>query len=205
MFKLAASLRNPHLLSKLTIALVVFGLGAMFIGSFSYRLSNPSLVKRIGGQSPRTSDFGNQGGMNTGMTPELMSHIGELMGKLSQDPNNFETRVELAEHFMEVSDWKSASVHLARALEVKPDSSAANYMMGVAQYSQGDFPAAAAAFEKILSIEEDPSAMFNLGILYAQHLDRVDEAKTLFAKVASMQGIDADLTARAKEAVERLK
>lgn len=205
MSKLASSLRNPQLLSKLTIALVVLGLGSMFIGSFSYRLSNPSLVKRIGGQTPRTSDFGNQGGMNTGMTPELMSHIGELMGKLSADPDNFETRLELAEHFMEVSDWKSASVHLTRAIEVNPESITANYMMGVAQYSQQDFAASAKAFEKIISIEADPSAMFNLGILYAQHLGKPAEGKAMFEKVVGMSGIEPELKSRAADALERMK
>lgn len=192
-------------LAKLTIALVIFGLGAMFLGSFSYRLSNPSLVKRIGGQSPRTSDFGNQEGMNTGMTPELMSHIGELMGKLSQNPDDLAVRIELAEHFMEVNDWKSASVHLERALKINPESSTANYMLGVAWYGQGDFAASAEAFERLLGLERDPSAMFNLGILYAQHLNRQAEAKELFKEVAAMNGLDADLKAKADEALQRLQ
>lgn len=198
-------LKNQHLLPKMTIAIVVLGLAAMFFGSFSYRLSNPSLVKRIAEQPPRASDFGNQGGMNTGMTPELMGHIGELMGKLAENPENFDVRIELAEHFMEVNDWKSASVHLERALTIKPDSVTANYMMGVAQYSRGDFAGSAKSFERIVALEEDPSAMFNLGILYAQHLNKVEEAKELFTKIAGMSGIEPGLQAQAKEALEILK
>lgn len=203
---MSSLLKNQHFLPKLTIALVVLGLGAMFIGSFSYRLSNPSLVKRIGVQSPRDSDFGNQqGGMNTGMTQELMSHIGELMSKLSQNPEDFDVRLELAEHFMEVGDWKSASVHLTRAVALKPDSVPANYFMGVAQYSQGNFAESAKAFEQLLSIESDPSAMFNLGILYAQHLNKSAEAKELFAKVAALPDTPADVKAKAQEILNSLK
>lgn len=196
--------RNASLLSKVTIALVVFGLAAMFFGSFSYRLSNPSLIKRIGNQQPRTSDFGNQGGMNTGMTQEMMSHISELMGKLSADPENFEVRRELAEHFMEAGDWTSAVVHLKRALAAKPDDVAANYFMGVAQYSLGNFTESAAAFEHLLTVEQDPSAMFNLGILYAQHLNKTEEAKELFRKVGAMESTPQDVKDKVKEILNSL-
>lgn len=198
-------IKNKNLLPKLTIALVIAGLGAMFIGSFNYRLSNPSLVKRIVNETPRTSDFGNQGGMNTGMTQELMGHISELMSKLGQDPNNFEVRMELANHFMEVGDWKSAGVHLKRALEIKPDDPAANYYLGVANYSEGKFADSATAFEKLLTLEQDPSAMFNLGILYAQHLGKPNEAKELFSKVAAMDGIDPEIKERARGILDTLK
>lgn len=198
-------LRNQHILPKLTIAFVVLGLAAMFFGSFSYRLSNPSLVKRIGAQAPRTSDFGNQGGMNTGMTPELMSHIGELMGKLAQNPDDFQTRVELAEHFMEVNDWKSALVHLERAAAINPESPSVYYMMGVAQYGQDDFVNSAKSFERIVELEQDPSAMFNLGILYAQHLGKTEEAKALFNRIAAMDKIDSGLKDKAKEALSRME
>lgn len=197
--------KNSNLLAQLTIALVVIGLAAMFFGSFSYRLSNPSLVKRIGNQQPKNSDFGNQGGMGTGMTQEMMGHIGELMGKLAEDPNNFEVRRELAEHFMDVSDWSSAIVHLKRALEINPNDVAANYFMGVSQYNLGNFPESATAFEHLLTVEQDPAAMYNLSVIYAQHLNRLDEAKELLRKVSEMDTASPEMKKNVKEILESLK
>ena len=47
--------------------------------------------------------------------------------------------------------------------------------------------------------------MFNLGILYAQHLNKTEEAKGLFAKVASMDSAPQDIKNTAKEILESLK
>lgn len=198
-------MKNYQILNKTTIALVLFGLAIMFIGSFSYRLSNPSLVKVISERASGSSSFGNQGKMNTGMTPDMMAHISELMTKLRENPESFEVRIELAEHFMEVQDWTSAALHLQRALLIRPDDVATMYNLGVIHYQQDQFAESAKLFEQILNTEEDPSAMFNLGILYYQNLNRQDEGKALFAKVAGMQNADQDLRERAKAILESLK
>ncbi len=197
-------MNNTFTLNKTTIAVVFLALGLMFVASFSYRLSNPSLIKRVTERQTNETNFGTQG-MNTGMTQELMAHIGELMSKLGQDPNNFEVRVELAEHFMEAQDWASAEVHLAKALAVKPDDVAANYSLGVVQYQQGKFAESAATFEKVVSFDEDSSAKFNLAILYYQHLGKKDEAVALFKSIASSEASDPELKSRATAILDSLK
>jgi tetratricopeptide (TPR) repeat protein len=195
---------NATRLSRFVILLVFAGLTAMFAASFAYRLSNPSLVRRVTERERASPSFGEQG-MASGLTEELMGRIAALMGKLREEPENFQIRLELAEHFMEAKDWVSASLHLHKALKLKPEDQAVLYNLGVLQYEQGLFAESAGSFERLLSKFQDPGASFNLAVLYHQQLGREGEAKAIFAEIAASEQAEPELRARAKNILETLK
>jgi tetratricopeptide (TPR) repeat protein len=195
---------NTHIFSRFVIVLMFAGLAAMFTASFAYRLNNPSLVRKVTERERSSPTFGEQG-MASGLTEELMGRISALMGKLREEPENFQTRLELAEHFMEAKDWASASLHLQKALQLQPEDQAALYNLGVLQYEQGFFAESAASFERLLAKFPNPGAAFNLAILYHQHLGREGDAEAIFSEIAASEQAEPELRARAKNILETLK
>jgi tetratricopeptide (TPR) repeat protein len=183
-------------LSRKAILPVLFlGLAAMLIGFFSYRLTNPTLIKQVEIRAPQMPeaaalpDSGMSGGMASMGSimnhPELLPRISELMLKLSEDPDNFDTRMELAEVFMQARDPAAAAQHLQRAVELQPENYIAHYYLGIMFYALQRYEEAVQSFEQALTLEEDPYVMFNLALLYLQYTDREAEALALLERTAA--------------------
>lgn len=197
-------IKSTNFVSKSALLLTFLGLAAMFIASFSYRIQNPSLIKEARKQQSAPASSGSFGssasaGMNMGMTSEMMTHITELMSKLAQNPNSYEIRMELANHFMEAEDAVSAMVHYKKASEISPDKFQPIYSVGVCQYRQGQFEEAAESFRQVLKLEKEYSAQFNLALLYRLHLNKVEESNRLLEEIVSTATVDEDLRNRARE------
>ncbi|MDR2504076.1 MAG: tetratricopeptide repeat protein [Deltaproteobacteria bacterium] len=171
-------------INRFVLLLVFSGLVLMFVASFSYRLSNPSLFKSI---AENRSGRGSQSGqsMGQGMDPKLMEQVGELMAKLKENPNHFETRMALAELFATAQDPASAAVHLQKAVSIKPDDAQAHFNLGVVRHDLEQFAEAAAGYERSLSLEESPITMYYLATVYFEHLNKRAEARKLFERVAA--------------------
>lgn len=192
------------LTNKIVLGLIFFGLLAMFAGSFLYRMDNPTLVKQIGQSrtNQNSSDFGDQNGMNTGMNPEMMAHISELMGKLREDPNSYPVRVELATHFMEAEDWGSASSHLLKAKAINPEETEADYYLGICYYNLNEFAKAAESFEAVLSKTKEHHAQLNLALLYRKHLNQVEKSDALLKDIINSPDAEQELKTMAKQALD---
>jgi len=195
--------------------MLVFGLAAMLIGFVSYRVSNPTLIKQVeirqGGAQQAAAvgatagpdhdcpdcgvdhSAGGGSGQKAGgrgmdamaSNPELVAKIGELMGALKENPDDFAVRMDLAEAFMQVNNPAAAAQHLQKAVELQPDNAVAHYYLGIMLYALQQYEGAVQRFEKSLSLEEDPHVMFNLALILLQHTDREAEALALLKQTAT--------------------
>jgi tetratricopeptide (TPR) repeat protein len=200
------------------------GLAAMLIGFFTYRVTNPTLIKQIevrraiapeqaafsgsvtGEHGPDCLDCSEEHATGGGMGhiaaghPELIPRIIELMSKLSENPADFDTRMELAEAFMQGHDPAGAAQHLLTAVELRPESYMAHYYLGIMLYALNRYDESIQSFEQAVSLEEDPHIMFNLALIYLRHTDREAEGLALLERTAASN--DAELQERSKSVLE---
>lgn len=146
---------------RLVLLAVCVGLAAMLCASFLYRLANPSLVQQ--GRSPAVQEEGEHAG-----EAEVVS---ALMQKVQQNPTDADALLALGQHFLDHQDWPRAESFLARAVVAAPADPQSRYMLGIAQYQQQAFARAAETFERLLEVDPQPAARFNLGILYRHYLE----------------------------------
>ena len=184
-------------------ACVLFGLAGMLFVAFKTDLS---MVKE-------TRSRGNVGAMSEASAPEQPSgpseadlpadkeQVDELMGlmaKLRESPNDADALCKTGEIFVAARDWKRGEVFLGRAVLSRPGDTRPRYLLGVCLYQQNKFDEAAKAFEELLVIKEDPSAMYNLAVIYKYHMGRKAEAETLLRKIITSPEADADTVGKAK-------
>jgi tetratricopeptide (TPR) repeat protein len=102
--------------ARLILTLVLLGLIAMFACSFAYRLAHPTLTKKTAAVvnpvpgAPADADA----------KTAIMQRILELMREIKAGRDSCSLRLEIANCFMAVEDWKSAVAHLEKALEINP-------------------------------------------------------------------------------------
>ena len=184
-------------------ACVLFGLAGMLFVAFKTDLS---MVKE-------TRSRGNVGAMSEASAPEQSSgpteadlpadkeQVDELMGlmaKLRESPNDADALRKTGEIFVAARDWKRAEVFLGRAVLSRPGDTRPRYLLGVCLYQQNKFDEASKAFEELLVIKEDPSAMYNLAIIYKYHMGKKAEAEALLRKIVASPEADADTVGKAR-------
>lgn len=175
---------------KLFLLIVGASLITMLVGSFVYRLNNPGLV--IDGRPQASSAM--QG-------PSDMDGVGMMMQRLQGQPNDLEALLFLGEHFLGHESWEQAGHFLERAVVAAPQEQRPLYLLGISQYHAMKYSDAAASFERLLTIHDDPAARYNLGLLYLHYLnDRVQAEVHLKAVVANTKASE-DLRNLAKEAL----
>ncbi|MDR2891811.1 MAG: tetratricopeptide repeat protein [Deltaproteobacteria bacterium] len=185
---------NSGLLGRVVLALMFASLLGMFAASFAYRHSNPSLVKHLNAVSESSSES------EEAAEAQAMQHIGELMGKLKENPESYDLRMELAGHFMESNQWPNAVAHLEKAVEIRPDSLPAHMHLGYARFSLQEYEAAAQSYERAVELSGDANAKVNLAFIYKNHLNRQQEADALFDAV-----INSDANEQAREMAKAIK
>lgn len=175
---------------KLFLAIMGISLITMLAGSFIYRVNNPGLV--INGR-PQTS-MATQG-------PSDMDNVGMMMQRLQSQPDDLEALVFLGEHFLGHELWDQAGHFLQRAVIAAPQEQRPLYLLGISQYHATQYADAAASFERLLTIHDDPAARYNLGLLYLHYLDNRAQAEVHLTAV--MQNLEAteDLRTMAKDAL----
>lgn len=140
---------------------VSLGLLAMLAVSFVYRLQNPSLVV----EAPRRG--GMMGQQDGGMDPE----IGKLMEHLRDNPNDVASLAHLTEHLINQQNWDAAEAFAQRAVVAAPSDPQPVYLLGVVQHNKGRHAEAAASLERVLSMKDDASVRYSLGVLYLYYLN----------------------------------
>ena len=186
---------------KLLPVLLFLGLAAMFVSSTGYFLSGPSLIKKNINKTPVQpgSAAAPDAGMGGAMNADFMERISDLMGKLKENPNDFDTRMELAEMFMMAKEVSGATVHLQKAVELRPDSQEAHHKLGAILYGLERYEESARSLEKALALEEDAGCLFNLGMIYIQHLDKAAEGRALLERAAAAPDASPDLLNHVKD------
>lgn len=152
---------------KLFLAIMGIGLLAMLAGSFMYRLSSPGLVTD---GRPRTAV--------ANKAPSEAEIVGPMMQQLQKNPNNIEALMFLGEHFLGHENWAQAATFLQKAVVAAPSEPRPLYLLGICQYHNKEYAEAAASFERLLTLYDEPAARYNLGLLYRHNLNNIEKAKT---------------------------
>lgn len=177
---------------KLILVAVGLSLVAMLGGSFIYRLNHPGLVVE-GRQQPSAAEQG----------PADDGGIGPMMQRLQQNPTDLEALVFIGEHFLGHDDWERAEVFLQRAVIAAPTEARPLYLLGIAQYHREQFAKAAETFERLLVINDEPAARYNLGLLYLHYLNDKPKALAHLKSVVAAKEAPEELRRRAAEELDK--
>jgi tetratricopeptide (TPR) repeat protein len=114
--------------ARLILALVLLGLVAMSACFFAYRLAYPTLLKKTA-----AVQSGKPGSVEADADAKsaAMRRILDLMHKIRAGPDSYALRLEIADAFIALEDWKSAVAHLEKALEINPGEVAAYQYMAL--------------------------------------------------------------------------
>ena len=99
-----------------------------------------------------------------------MNEIGQLMQKVQQNPGDVAAILHLAEHFVEDKNWAAAENFLRKAVVAAPSNPQPLYLLGVVLHNRGGHAEAAACLERVVSLRDEPSVRYSLGVLYVHHL-----------------------------------
>ena len=193
----------------LVLLLVALGLVAVFIGSFLYRMDNPSLVVKAEPVKPHGSEKGMPGETPPGQMPQgmgggAMGEIAALMAKLKQTPEDLDLLLEVAEKFIMVEAYDKASGFLDKAEKLSPDNPEILNAQGIVSFGQDKFDEAKAKFERAISLAPlDFRAQFNLGLLYKSGFKDMEKANKYFQMVLDSKLADPDSKDQAKAQMAR--
>jgi len=179
----------------LCLALAFAGMMAV---SLWQRIVKPDLVLPSHSQSPPRS-----AGQNDAAGGR-MDAIGQLMQQLQQNPESVGIMIHLAEHFVEDQNWTAAESFSRRAVVAAPDNPRPLYLLGVVLHNQGNYAEAAACLERVVSLRDEPTVRYSLGILYAHYLqDPARGVQNLHAALA-MPGLPDGLAMKIRAELDEL-
>jgi tetratricopeptide (TPR) repeat protein len=89
-----------------------------------------------------------------------------------------------ADELFKAKKWPEAAQAYEAIIKAEPDNATAWYQLASARYSLEQFPLAAEAFQKNISLTKSPSAMFNLACVYAR-MNEKDKAIEWLGKTFS--------------------
>ncbi len=199
---------------------LMLGFVGMFAASFLTIMNGSSEDANAGSKAVATRDTPEGEGvmkpsMGFNFSDQEGNELTELMTQLQANPNDAAVLTEIGNFFMRAEEWTRAEAFLRRAIISKPSDTRPLYLMAICLFRQGKPAEAAKNFEDLLQIKNDPSAMFNLALLYKHHLgapdpallpeqkqerERMQErARMLLQKVADSPDANAELKNWAKE------
>ena len=148
---------------------------------------------------PPSAERDKSGAPEVEMSEAQMAEVSELMGKLKDNPNDSATLIALGENFFKANDWVRAEFFLSRAVLSRPSDIRPRYMLGIALHQQNKILQTVKTFEELLGVEEDPSTMYNLAVIYKYQANDPKRATELFNTIINTPGISADLVEKAKK------
>ena len=147
---------------RILLLCLAFAFVGMTAASLWQRIMRPDLV--VPGNIPQRS--AGQDEARAG----AMREIGALMQKLQQDPGDVATMLHLAERFVQDTNWAAAESFARRGVVAAPDNPQPLYLLGVILHNQGNHAEAAACLERVVSLRDEPSVRYSLGVLYARYV-----------------------------------
>ncbi len=183
---------------KIILALVALGLGLMLVVSLQQRLTGPGLV--VHNQTV--------GGGNTGAQSKadaLTAEIGQHMAELKENPNDFGGLVHLSELLMQAEQWEAAENFLRRAISLDATKAQPHYLLAIILHNGKKYKEAADSLEKSLAINDDPSARWSLGVLYAYYLDDVAKGLDELQKALKSPKITPELKANVETEIRKIQ
>ncbi len=188
MFEIASS-------RKIVLAFLALGLGVMLVVSLQQRLMGPGLMaqSQVGGSSAAQSK-----------ADALTAEIGQHMAELKENPNDFGGLVHLSELLMQAEQWEAAENFLRRAISLDANKAQPHYLLAIILHNAQKHTEAAASLEKSVAINDDPSARWSLGVLYAYYLDNVPKGLEELEKALKSPKITSELKANVEAEVKKI-
>ncbi len=182
---------------RIVLGALALGIGAMFAVSIAWRLGDHPLVHDHGPAveapapvqkapvpaAPGEPDRAKMEQM--GQSPQAMAIMG-LMQKMKENPNDVETLLAIAQTFAEQGDAEGAKEMLQRAVVAAPSDARPPYLLGVVLGGQGRWQKAAEQLERSVSLNDDASARYSLGVIYRYHLKQEGKARQQFDLAAKL-------------------
>lgn len=151
------------------LLIIIVGALSIIWGTTSYFIEHPTLTIHIEQQEASATK------QDKNISNTSQKDLLTLTQKLQANPNNTRILLELSKYFIELCEWKQAEYFLLHALIVEPNNPDILYLLGITQYNQKEYIDAVNSFKKVLIIEPDPSAQYNLGLLYLYYLDEKNQ------------------------------
>src|SRR5260370_36569524 len=124
----------------------------------------------------------------TAVTQQLTS----LKEAIAKEPNNFDALVQLGGMYMDAAKFPQAAEYLERAIAVRDDAST-RIDLGVCYKQTGQLDRALAEFQRAATMAPDQwQPIFNEALVLID-LHRMDEARTLAAKLQQMKPGDPEV------------
>lgn len=149
-------------IQRILLVCLAFAFVGMTGASLWQRILRPELV--VSSQRPQRSAEQDEARMGA------MQELGGLMQKLQQDPGDVATMLQLAERFVKEKNWDPAENFARRAVVAAPGNPQPLYLLGVILHNRGNYAEAAACLERVVSLRDEPSVRYSLGVLYARYL-----------------------------------
>lgn len=197
---------SPSLSKRIAAIFVGVCLVAIFVGSITYRLSNPGRVVQVRQQEP-SGGMGSMGSMAGGQMAqqdtEAMRAVMDGMQRLEENPDDVETLLALARGFVEMGAHERSLNFSERAAELQPENINAHILRSISYFELKRYEAAAEANKRVLELDsERVMALFNLGILEKHFLGQPQSARERFVRVLELQPGDDRLRSMVQRELE---
>jgi tetratricopeptide (TPR) repeat protein len=189
---------------RIVLGALALGIAAMFASAVAWRMGDHPLVHNHGPQTvaqnspsqtapaPASPGEPDRKKMEqAAQSPQAKAIMG-FMQKMKENPNDVENLLGLAQLFAEQGDFEGAMDMIQRATVAAPSDSRPPYLMGVVLGGQGKWQEAAEQLERSISLKDDASARYSLGVIYRYHLKQDDKARAHFESASKLGG-DASL------------
>lgn len=170
---------------RLVVAIVALGLAAMLVSSLAYRMGNHPLTRHIASPSAPSAEAMRDSVPQEAPDPQNAA-IMELMQKMQQNPHDVDTMLEIATLFASQGNAESAKSMLERAALNAPSDPRPPYLLGVQLAQAGQWDEAARSMERSLSLKDDASTRYSLGVIFRYHLQQEEKARKQFEKAAAI-------------------
>ncbi len=188
---------------KVILGILALSIVSMLVVSFVQRMGGTALMVQNTAGTPSAAQS---------KADALTAEIGQHMQELQKDPNNYGNLVHTSDLLVQSEQWDAAESFLRRAIALDATKAQPFYLLGIVLHNQKKNKEAAVALEKVVAIDNDPSARYSLGVLYMYFLQDVLKGVEHLQKALENPKIEAELRTvienelkNAKEAIEQAK
>ena len=201
---------------RIVLGALLLGIGVMFATTVAWRLDGkplvhdhaPAATAQAPAQmppaqpAPGTPDKAKM--EQAAHSPQAMAIMG-LMQKMKENPNDVNTLLALAQTFAEQGDMEGAKDMIQRATVAAPADHRPPYLLGIVLGGQGKWQEAAEQLERSVTLKDDASARYSLGVIWRYHLKNEAKARAHFdtaAKISNDPALASMIKAELDKAAE---
>lgn len=182
--------------------LVLLLMGIFFLTvacvSVASRLISPGLTVSSFGRMQATEVISEKqsGGMGT---------LGELMRRASDNPDDIDALIKIAEIFARSGDFSNAESFARRAHSIDEKNAQALYLLGVINHNLGHHEEAARLIEDALRIDDTAASRYSLAILYIYYLNEPQKGLSNLKAGLSIAGIPDNMREHMQKEIYKLE